>query len=1016
MCGDDMLFKNTIIKIKRSFGRYFSLFIIVMIGVGFFAGIKGSAPDILAGVDLYSHEHQLMDFKIVSTLGLTEDDVTALSELSEAAKVIPSYSVDVLDSGIPIKVHAIESDISTMEVVDGRMPDSSQECVADTYQYQVGDKIEITSDVEDELKHTEYTVVGTVKTPLYMSTDYGNTTIGDGKLASFIFVNKAEFDFEFYTEIYLSAKSAVDAEVYSSEYKQATTALKKELAAIKSERQDSRYQEIFDEANDEINENQDKLNKEKKDAEEELADAKAELDENAEKLEDGKKELADNEKKLNNEVVARTAEFEDAKVQIADGWNQINTALDNNGIKQEELDGKLTELSQGIETMKQQLPMLPKDSQEQMGLSAQIEQYQAAYEGLVTLQASIQTLTEQETQLNEGIATFDEEISKARKKIADGKKELAENEQKLTDGYEEYEEGLAEFIEEINDAQQKIDDAREELADLEHPKWYINSRDDVIPGYESLKSSTDIIVTVADILPIFFILIVMLMTSNTMARMIMEERSELGTLASLGYKNSGIMATYLLYVLSATVLGAVIGFYVGSWILPGIVYGTFSMFILPPMILQYNIPSLIIMLLGAVLLMTAVTIFFCNMELKQKPADLLRPVPPKNGQKILLERIGFIWKHMSFTWKVTMRNIFRYKSRVFMIIIGVAGCTALLVTGFGLRDSVNGVADKQYGEIFCYDAMLALEKEQTEISGKLETLLEKEKVVDPLLMKQATYEVENLDAYINVPKDNTLFDKYYHLTDIESGAVLTLRDDGVIITKKLAETLGIKMGGTITISESDGDTYSMQVSDIAENYIGNYIFMSATYYDTVFDETVKYNMMVSKYNQEKSTLAEHLLESELIVNVTYRDDIVQAIKDGNESLNQVVVLLVVISSMLVIIVLYNLTSINISEREREIATLKVLGFYDREANSYIYREAFVLTMFSILMGCVLGIGLHRFLMNLIEDQANVFFKIIKPMSFIWSSMIIIIVSFIMQLVTYIKMRTIDMIEALKSVE
>lgn len=869
-----LLYKNTLMKIKKSFGRYISLFIIVVVGVGFFSGLKQSSPDIIFSVDKYYKECSLMDFKIVSNLGLTEEDVNSIKSLKNISNVVPSYSLDVLSEGKAVKIQAIEKSVNTVNLIKGRMPKNNTECVADSKKYKLGDKITLTNDTGNKLKNKEFTVVGTVNSPLYMSSDYGNTTIGDGKLYSFIFVNKDNFNLDAYTEIYATSANTKNVTSYSKEYDNLISSLNTELTKLKPERESARYQEIYNRANNEINLNQTKLNDEKAKGEKKLADLKSYLDANT-------------------------------------------------------------------------------------------------------------------------------------------------NKNQLDNGYSEYNKNLVQFNAEISSAQAKIDNAKNELLKIEKPKWYIYDRDN-IPGYSTLKSGTDTITSVAAVFPIFFILIVILMTSNTMARMIVEERNELGTLTSLGFKNNHIISTYLLYVLSATVLGAVTGFFSGSRIIPNIIFSTFSKFILPPMVINYDIISLLFILIVSTALMTGVTLLFCRGELKQNPAALMRPIPPKHGQRILLERVRFIWCNLSFSWKVTMRNIFRYKQKVFMTIVGVAGCTALLVAGFGLRDSIDGVAEKQYGEIFKYNATIVLKNETQDISKDLENLFTKEKVENPLLIKQSAFQIQSddntLDTYLIVPEDENLFEKYYDLTSNFTGENVRLNDSEAVITQKLAETLKVGKGSTIKVKDANNKSYSVKVSDVAENYIKNYIYMNKNMYNKVFGEDISYNMIVSNYSEDEAILTKHLLDDGSIVNVTFKEDIMNQVQNSNKSLNNVIIMLVVIASILVVIVLYNLTSINISERNIEIATLKVLGFTDRETNQYIYHEAFIVTIFAIGLGMLLGIGFHRFVIGAIEDDSTVYFKNIHLLSFIWSSLVILIVSVIMQVITYFKIQTINMIESLKSVE
>lgn len=1013
-----LLYKNTIVKIKKSFGRYISLLTIILVGVGFYTGIQASAPDIIQAVDDYYDEYELMDFKIISTLGLTDEDVTALKALNHADGVIPTYSLDVLDQGQAIKVHALEDGVNRVKLTEGRLPQDETECIADSKTYKPGDKIIITSDVSEELKNTEYTVVGTIESPLYMVEDYGNTSIGDGKLSSFIFVNRSNFTLEAYTEIYIAGAGMKSAAAYSGEYEKLANGLNSELVQIKPDRENARYEEIYNEAKAEIDENETKLNAEKAKGEKKLSEAKSELDENAEKLKNAKADLIKGEKDLAKEKALRDEEFDNAKTEIAKGWKEINNALNANGISRTELDSKIEELGQALEGLKVQLAKLPEESPEYAQLDETIKQYTTSYEGLLYLQASIKTLSENETKLNNGIETFQTEIQKAEKEIADGKKEISENEIKLEDGYKEYNENLDKFNDEMEDAAEKLEEARVKLSEIEKAKWYIFDRDSVV-GYSDLKNSADIIISVARVLPIFFILIVILMTSNTMARMIEEERGELGTLASLGFYNNSIISTYLMYILSATAIGVILGYFIGCNIIPGIIYTCFQ-FNLPPLVILYDAGSFIIILMFALSLMAGVTIFCCNKELKHRPATLLRSIPPKSGQTILLERVRIVWKHLSFTWKVTLRNIFRYKQRVFMTIIGIAGCTGLLLAGFGLKDSMNGVEVKQYGEIFQYNELILLKDETKNISGELEELLSKEQVKEPTLIKQEIFTSENskktLDAYLIVPEDEDSFYKYYNLKSILHDNHVNLSEEGVVITRKLSKTFKLGKGDTITIKDTDNITYTLPIADVAENYIMNYIYMDKSLYTKIFAKDPSYNMIVSNSDGAENILAENLIDSGMVVNVNFKSDILRKAIEGNDGLNNIIVLIVCVAAILAVLVLYNLTSINISERRREIATLKVLGFTDGETNSYIYREAFILTLLSILVGLVLGILLHGFVIDLIESGNLSFFRNIHRISFLYASLITLIISVFMQIITYMKLTKIDMIESLKSVE
>lgn len=1014
-----ILYKNTRKKIKRSFGRFISLFMIALVGVGFFAGIQISAPDMTAMADQYYKTSNLMDFKVVSSMGLTEEDAAELKAIEGVQAVIPSYSLDVLSGEKSIRIHAIEETVNTPQIVEGRMPVHQTECLADRYSYRLGDIISITSEVEDRIQTTAFTVVGTIDSPLYLAADYGSSTMGDGKLSAYIFVPKDNFLSEVYTELYVTVKGAGDTTAYSASYEDLAEAVRDRLTALKPERENARYLEIYHKVRAELDTGREELHAEKVKGSTELGKAKKELDESAEKLQTARRELENNEAKLQKTIEKQTAEFRSARQRIAAAWSELNEALEQYGIKKDALPAKAEQLQRAIQEMQVQLEQLPESSPEYIQLSAAMKEYSLQQDGLLQLKRSIAELEAQEAALNQGIQTFETESSSAKKQLQAGKQELADSEKKLEDGYKKYGENLELFQKEIGEAESKLTEAEGELAQIQHPKWYLFGRDAAV-GYELMGEGISLISSIAAVFPFFFILIAMLMTSNSMARMVVEERGELGTLTSLGYKDSQIISTYLLYVLSASGLGAAAGYFLGCSVIPPLIYAAFP-FHLPPMSIQYDWLMFSVLAAVTVLLMGLVTVFACYKELKQNPSALMRPVPPKRGHKIFLERIGFLWNRLSFTWKVTIRNMLRYKKRGLMTIIGVSGCAALLLVGFGLQDSIDGVAERQYGEIFTYSQMITL-KDEAEGLADLEPFLYQEGIRQPLLIWQSTVtcesEKDSIHTYFLVPQSKEIFYEYYHLLDAKSREALSLPDDGVILTKKLADIFQIKPGDRITVKDSNDKLYHLPVTSVAENYISNYIYISPVFYQELIGAAtpVTYNTIVSAHSGENGDLAKNLMEQDGILNVISTEDLVRMVYDNNSSLDSVIVLVVAVAALLAFIVLYNLTSINISERTREIATLKVLGFYDSETNSYIYREAIILTVAGIGVGIVLGLLLHGFVVSSMETNASMFFKQVKWLSFVISGAATMLITLIMQLVTYFKLKTIDMVESLKSVE
>ena len=802
-----MLLKNSLKKIKKSFGRYLSLVLIIFIGVGFYTGIIESIPNIKRVQTNFYNEKNTMDIKVLSTLGLNDEDIKAIKKVDDISTVVGSYSLDTLVNDEVVRVHAIEKDINKPLIIKGRRPLKNDECLADDNFYNVGDIIKIREDFGDDLKEIEYKVVGTIYSPMYTGNEYGSSDIGNGKLHSFIYINKDNFNFDYYTEAFISIKTKNDVP-YNKKYE--------------------------------------------KDVEDVIEDIK---------------------------IV---------------GKERINDRVD---------------------------------------------EIVASSYGMIT------------------------------------KESLKDN------------------------------------------SWHILDRDEAIASYLILGSQYEQVTTIANIIPIFFIIIVALMTSNTMKRMITEERGEMGTLLSLGYSNRSVINTYLMYVLSATLSGAILGYFIGTILLPQIVYNCFPIFF-PPITYHFDLGLLLASTLASAILMILVTVFACLKELKQSPAYLLRPEAPKNGKVILLERINFIWNKLSFSMKITMRNISRYKNRVLITLIGTAGCCFLIMLGFALRDSIRYVGTKQYNDIIKYDNMMILNHNVKELDEDLKNEFNN-LIKDELLLSQTTYKAinskDNLDVYVVVPKEEDLFYKYFSLNDKKTKEKLTFKD-GIIVTPKIAERFDVKVGDKLTIEDSDKNKYKIKIGGIVENYVSNYIYMTPKDYKNIFKDEVTYNVVVSKNIKENDEIAKTLLDTKKILTINFSDDLLKTANEMVEGLDEVVILLVVISCMLAITVLYNLTSINISERTREIATLKVLGFRDNESNEYIYRETMITAVIGIILGLLITPPLHNIVMRFLEVDTLVFLKTIKIESYIYAAGLTLLFVLIMRVVTYIKLKKIDLIEPLKSVE
>ncbi|NLC48438.1 MAG: FtsX-like permease family protein [Tenericutes bacterium] len=984
-----LLLKNTIRKIKKSFGRFLSIMFIIALGISVFMGLRESTAGMLYTADNYYDEHNLMDFKIVSTHGFTKDDITSIKRLVNIKNVIPSYSIDVLNNGESIRVHAIEENINNVILVEGNMPNNNNECVADYYKFKLNDTVTFENDdLEDILSVSKCKVVGLIKSVLYVRDEKGISNTGNGKLSSFVFINKDAFISEYYTEVYIESKNSKESNSYFSDYDDAVIPLKKELEALKPIRETIRYEEILKEANDKIIEIQNEIDKEVKTSQNKLDDAKKELDEGKEKLESNKnkglKEIENNRKKLNQSK------------------NDLLSALSSAGIQEKDLNNYISSLLNTINSLKEQLTFLDETSDEYTYLSTQITELEKNYNNLIMIRKSLE-------EVNKGLVTLENSYNTFKNTID-------KEEKKLEEGYTSYEKGIKELSEAKEDANKKIEDAKEELEKIEKPVWYLLDRTDN-SGYISYKEDIVKVDAIAKILPIFFIIIVVLMILNTLTRLIEEERTEMGILLSNGFSKSNIIFSYLVYVLSAGLIGLELGLTIGYSIIPKIIYSVFlARYYVPKLITVVSPLPFSLVITITIAIVVIVTVISCMKELKEVPANLLRMKPPKTGKKVFAERLDFLWRRLNFMGKTTIRNLFRYKKRIVMTVLGVAGCTALLVAGMGINDSINTISKLQYKDILKYDAMYILKKESTEIPDSLNKLFEKKNITNPLLVNQNAYtfsfDNKTEDVYVVVPKDTINFKNYFNLTSTISEEKISIPDDGAVITNQLADHLKVKVGDSINIRNSDNELVILRVSDIVYNYVSHYIYINEKYYNEIFEEEILYNSVIANGKVDDNIkLSDYNL---LIIN--YTKDIVKTFDSFVNGLNKIIIMIVVFACFLAFIVLYNLTIINLSERKREIATFKVLGFYDKEISTFVYRETLILTIFGILFGLVLGIYLHQFIITTAETDNIMFLREIKPLSYVISALITIVFSFIVQIILKKSLRKIDMIDSLKSIE
>ena len=1017
-----LLYKLSFTKMRKNIGRFLSVLFIVALGVGFFAGLRETTPDIETTLDNYYDEHNLMDFKIVSTGGLTEDDVTSLKELKNVEKVIPSYSVDVLISGEEIRVHAIEEEINNVVLKEGRMPGKNNECIADSTKYQIGDTLTITKEsIEGILTTKEYKVVGLADSPLYLSRQMGIASIGTGELESFIYVPRENFNYEYYTEIYLTAKGTQGEIAYEDSYEELANILLAELEELAPIRETKRYEEILEEATIEIRKIETEANEEIAKAEEELNNALQEINNGRTEIENAKTELNNTENALNKQEKNGLTEINNARTTWEQNYNLFIATLNNAGLTIDTLQSTLDALNSQIANIEEILNTLPKDNPNYATYKATLDSLNIEKANLETLITTKETLESSREEIDTNETNLKEQIASARKEIASARSEIESNENELDTAYTEYLNGVNALNEQKEEVEREIADAKKALEEIEKPEWYLLDRTDN-NGYSSVWDDALKVDAIAGIFPIFFIIVVALMCFNTMNRMVEEERGEIGILTSLGYGNFSIINGYLFYIFFATVIGVTVGLLVGYTLIPNVIYSIYNAnYILPKLEINMKLLPFFIIILITLGLMSIIAIVSCLKELKLVPAEILRPASPKKGKKVFLEHIKFIWKRLSFTGKVTARNMFRYKKRIIMTILGVVGSTALLLTGFGLRDSISGLADLQYGKINHYDALLVLSNSYTETNTELSEHLASEEITEymPIYQASFTFEANSLshDVYLIAISSSDEIDEFITFNS-KVNDEFVFPEDGVVISEKMASLLDVEIGDFIKLRNSNNELVVLPISEIVENYTMHYVYMNEATYEKYFETELEYNMIMANLSDEANhdNLASKWMDAGLISTINFTEDNIEIFDNMVGGLNLIVLLIISASCMLAFIVLYNLTTINIAERIREISTLKVLGFYDKEVSSYVYRETLFLTIIGIILGLVAGIFLHMYVINVAETDNILFLHDILWPSYIYSFLIIVFFTIIVQIITNRRLKKIDMVESLKSVE
>lgn len=1096
--------KDFYMEIRKSPGRFLSILFIVALGVAFFSGIRASEPDMRLTGDAYFDESNLMDIKALSTYGVTQDDVDAISKIDGVEHAEGAYSADfmqIVDKKQKVlHVISLQDELNQVKLSDGQMPQKAGECLADQDAgYKVGDTIKLRSGTSDEVTDTLTTdtlkVVGLCSSPMYISYGRGSATIGTGTISAFVMVPEETFDMDVYTEVYVQVKGAKNEVAFTDGYDKKVQQVLDSIQDITDERAEIRKNELVSEAQEKIDEAREELEQGRADAASELADAAAKIADAEEQLTSGKAQITSGKKQIasaKNTLSKKERELEQAQnqynaglAQLQEGEAQYEAGLAQYEAAKPEAEAKIQTGREEIEKKKQKLAEAPAQLEQLKQMVAGLERKQTA--GIITEkeEATLKELKENkipqleyfiangeqliasgeaeldaaQKQLNDTAATLAQtkseldaakaslngvpqqlasgksqiqsgwaEIRKQEKKLEEGAAEIAENEAKVAEAKIEYANGEEEAAQKIAEGEQKIADAEAKVQDIEKPTWYVYDRD-TLTEYSGYGENAERLGAIGRVFPVLFFLVAALISLTSMTRMVEEQRTAIGTMKALGYSKMSIAKKYLGYALIATAGGSVLGVLIGEKILPYIIvyaYGILYQHI-THILVPYQWIYAWMAAAAAIVCTMAATFFACYKELVAQPAVLMRPPAPKNGQRVFLERIKFIWKHLSFTWKSCIRNLTRYKKRFFMTVFGIGGCMGLMLVGYGIKDSCYEIAELQFRDIQMYDGSVYLKedisdeirqnlldymKDDSDISHYMQTSMKNVTLVNGK-NKRDTYQV-----VFSEPKD---VKDYFDFHDRKSKEEYTLDDEGVIISEKTGKLLNAKAGDTIEIKDEENGNKKVKIAHICENYMGHYIFFTPSYYEKVYGENSEYNSIFfagqkGDTQEDYNKIGEDILTQDGALSVSYMRDIEKQLDDMLKSLNLVIVVLIISAGMLAFVVLYNLNTVNITERQRELATLKVLGFYDLEVAEHVYRENVLLTFIGAAVGVVLGKFLHAFIIDTVEVDTAMFGRNINFSSYVYSLLFTILFSLIVNGIMYFKLKKIDMVESLKSIE
>lgn len=1063
-----MMKRNTFREIKKSFGRYFAILAIIALGVALFSGLKITQSVMVHSADVYLKDLQFYDYRLVSTLGFTEENVEALAEKEDVRAAEGAISAEVLykDAGENervIKMHSITEKVNKLKLVAGEMPQSADECVVDSALFSedaIGSKLVLsennTTDDLDKFAYKEYTITGLVQSPCYIQFERGNTSIGNGRISGFAYILKDGFAVDYDTEIYI--KFDEDYDIYSDEYDSYMEAKEADWETYTKEQADIRYEEIVKDAQDELDEKKEELEEKRAEAEAELESAKQQLTDGETEISDGKNQIAS----AKTELSAKASELQSGKDALSSKVAELESASQQISGQESALAAKKAEYEQGLNAYLAAKQQVTDQRNSLEAAKAQLTENTPGYEEMLAqIEAGLTEVAGAEAELNAKnaeleaaagqLSSAESQLAAAKQQIEDGKNALAAAEAELTDGENQlaaakeqieekedqleaaeteladgllqYQEKQSEFDKQMQDADDQIADAQSKIDEIEKPETYVLDRNTNV-GYVCLKNDSGVVKGIANVFPVFFFLVAALICMTTMNRMVEEQRTQIGVLKALGFSEGKIMGKYLFYSGSAAISGTLIGYVLGIHFFPLVIITAYGIVYKMGGIYYVSDPPLaLVSLTVAVLCSVGTTWLSCHKELKEVAADLMRPKAPKAGKRVFLEHVPFIWKRLKFLQKVSVRNIVRYKKRFFMMVIGISGCTALLVMGFGVRDSVVAVADQQYEEIQLYDIGVTLKAGKMPGEADLKSL-------DSVLEKENAAGMYAMEKTIDLVTDKGT--KSIHMVAVENpdevGDFISLhtkkqepiaypKEGEAVLSKKVAETYAVKKGDTILLRDSDNNEMHLKVTGICENHIYNYVYIAPESYEKQIGDVVFKNVYVRLPDaSDIHEVSAALMKADGVTAVTVNSDMLSRISQMMSCMNYIVIIIIICAGALAFIVLYNLNNINITERVREIATIKVLGFYPKETASYVFRENMVLTAIGCGLGLILGKWFHRFVMGEIQIDMVSFNVQINAVSYLFSVLLTMGFAWIVNCMMTGKLERINMAESLKSID